>query len=56
MSGYRHSGLTQEQYDDREILRGAARVIRRRWPGLEGDTLIALADLAVQIEGEDDGE
>lgn len=32
MSGYRNSGLTQEQYEDRQALLDAASVIEMRWP------------------------
>ena len=33
MSGYRNSGMTQEQYEAREQLWDAAVLIEERWPG-----------------------
>lgn len=51
MSGYRHSGLTQEQYEDRETLRDAVSVVERRWPDRQA-TVELLRVLAGRIEGE----
>ena len=44
MSGCRHSGLTQEEYEDREVLRKAAEVVRRRFP-LEGALELLLCEV-----------
>lgn len=33
MSGYQHSGMTQEQYEAREKLYDTAVFIEERWPG-----------------------
>ena len=51
MSGDRHSGLTQEEYEDRETLMDAMSVIEKRWPHREG-TLELLRLLVGRIEGE----
>lgn len=32
MSGYRHSGMSREDYEDRVALLDAVSVIERRWP------------------------
>lgn len=58
MSGHRNSGLAQEDYEDREILKAAAGVINRRWP--DGNIYVVLAasklhELANEI-GDANGE
>lgn len=53
MSGYRHSGLTREDYEDREVLRAALEVIKRRWP-FRVATAELLADLVGRHTGEGD--
>lgn len=52
MSGYLHTGMTFQQYADREAIRAAVEVMRRRWPDCEYeiDAVEALG------EGIDDGE
>lgn len=30
MSGYKHTGLTQEEYEDREILQKAMEILRKK--------------------------
>lgn len=60
MSGYRHSGLTEEAWEARHTLRAALALIQDRWPdGLERwpagahfHTLRHLAFLCEQIEKE----
>lgn len=52
MSGYRHSGLDQQSYEDREKLREAVEVIERRWPIHRNATGELLRRLQVRIEEE----
>jgi hypothetical protein len=33
VSGYRNSGMTQQDYEDREQLLDAAELVEKRWPG-----------------------
>lgn len=52
MSGYRHSGLDQESYEDRQALRDAVEVIERRWPAQRVAVAELLRRLQVRIEEE----
>jgi hypothetical protein len=47
MSGYKHSGMTREDYEDREQLRSIAELIEERWPG---ECPILLTELGALIE------
>lgn len=55
MSGYRNSGLTEQQYEDREVLRSAMEVIERRWPHGR-PTVDLLRNWAEAIEEGNNGE
>lgn len=59
MSGYRHSGLTQEDWEARHALQAALVLIQdrwpdglQRWPGAHFHTLHHLAFLCEQVEKE----
>lgn len=55
MSGYRHSGLTQQGYEDREQLLDAAELVEKRWPGEYPVLCRDLRDLGDMIS-EESGE
>ncbi|GAA3852203.1 hypothetical protein GCM10023084_03000 [Streptomyces lacrimifluminis] len=55
MSGYRHSGMTQDQFEAREQLWDAAVLIEERWPGEYPVLCRDLRDLGDRIEEETDG-
>lgn len=52
VSGYRNSGLTQEQYEAREKLLNTAVLIEERWPGEYPVLCRDLRDLGDRIEEE----
>lgn len=52
MSGYRHSGMSREDYEAREQLRGVAALIEERWPGAHPILLSELNALVEQVEAE----
>jgi hypothetical protein len=54
MSGYRNSGLTEQEFEDREALKRAIEVIGRLWAG-RTVTKGSLAIMAVEIEEGSDG-
>lgn len=49
MSGYKHSGMSQEDYEARELLRDAAKLIEERWPGAHPNLLAELESLIDEI-------
>ena len=56
MSGYRHSGMSQEDFEAREQLVDAAVLIEGRWPGEQLVLCRDLRDLADTIgEEQSDG-
>ena len=52
MSGYRNSGLEQEDWEARHLLRQALVLIEERWPGVFGRQTGDLASLCELIEQE----
>lgn len=52
MSGYRNSGMTEEQYEAREQLWDAAVLIEERWPGEYPVLCRDLRDLGDKISEE----
>lgn len=52
MSGFRNSGLTEDQHEAREQLRDAAVLIEARWPGEYPAMCRDLRDLGDRIEEE----
>lgn len=52
MSGYGHSGLEREEWEDRRVLRRAIVVVERRWPGKFDRVTSDLAWLCERIEQE----
>lgn len=52
MSGYKHSGMTREDYADREQLLDAAALVEKRWPGEYSALCRDLRDLGGTIEEE----
>ena len=55
MSGYRHSGMSQEDYEAREHLLDAAVLIEQRWPGQYPALCRDLRDLGDTISEEASG-
>lgn len=49
MSGYAHSGLTEDAYEDREALQRAVRILNKRW-GDDGDATFVAGSLTDWIE------
>jgi hypothetical protein len=52
VSGYKHSGTSQEDYEARELLLDAAELIERRWPGQHSALCRDLRDLGDKISEE----
>jgi hypothetical protein len=52
VSGYRHSGMSREDYEARELIRQVAALIEERWPDAHPILLSELDALVGQIEGE----
>lgn len=52
MSGYRHSGMSREDYEAREQLLDVAELIERRWPGQYSALCRDLRDLGETISEE----
>lgn len=52
MSGYRHSGMSQQDYEDRQVLLDTASLIQRRWPDEQPVLVRDLRDLADTISEE----
>lgn len=55
VGGYRHSGMSQQEYEDRQALLDAVAVIERRWPGEQSVLVRDLRDLAETVDEESDG-
>lgn len=56
VSGYRHSGLSQDAYEAREKLYDTAVLIEERWPGEHPELCRDLRDLADTITEENSSE
>lgn len=54
MSGYAHSGMSREDYEDRERLHGIAALIEERWPGEHSVLCRDLRDLGDTISEEEE--
>lgn len=52
VSGYRHSGMSQEDYEAREQLHATAALIESRWPDEQSVLVRDLRDLADTIDEE----
>jgi hypothetical protein len=52
VSGYRHSGMSREDFGDRAVLLDAISVIQRRWPTGKNTIVQLLKRLAKRVEGE----
>lgn len=55
MSGYKHSGMSREDYEAREQLLDAAALIEQRWPGQHSALCRDLRDLGDTISEESAG-
>ncbi|MHB9857633.1 hypothetical protein [Streptomyces sp. YIM S03343] len=52
MSGYRHTGMSREDYETREQLLDVAELVERRWPGEYSALCRDLRDLSDTITEE----
>lgn len=52
VSGYKHSGMSREDYEAREQIRQASLLIEERWPGAHPILLTELEMLIEQVESE----
>ncbi|MFD7016108.1 hypothetical protein [Streptomyces sp. NPDC059928] len=52
MSGFKHSGMSREDYETREQLLDAAALIEQRWPGQHSALSRSLRDLGNTITEE----